>query len=221
MMTSINPKNVNLNNLQLNEGDNMPSTTNNLFEKYNFGIEKEAINEGIGNNIKYKTNANINFNMNDNNYNQPQFNSYKSLKNPDKINENMMKNINDYTKLNNDYTKLTTNNNSISNNLNNLNLKYTNQNNSINLNLGLQAKKNYSTPILNETGPGSNQEMNYNKSFDMYDRNQQNKNLLNYGQPQNLGQNKNAGKKMKEKIQSYQKYLIVSRFLRSKKFYQN
>ena len=193
MMTSINPKNVNLNNLQLNEGDNMPSTTNNLFEKYNFGIEKEAINEGIGNNIKYKTNANINFNMNDNNYNQPQFNSYKSLKNPDKINENMMKNINDYTKLNNDYTKLTTNNNSISNNLNNLNLKYTNQNNSINLNLGLQAKKNYSTPILNETGPGSNQEMNYNKSFDMYDRNQQNKNLLNYGQPQNLGQNKNAG----------------------------
>ena len=33
-------------NLQLNEGDNMPSTTNNLFEKYNFGIEKEAINEG-------------------------------------------------------------------------------------------------------------------------------------------------------------------------------
>ena len=40
MMTSINPKNVNLNNIQSNEGENMPSTTNNLFQRYNFVIEK-------------------------------------------------------------------------------------------------------------------------------------------------------------------------------------
>ena len=201
MMTSINPKNVNLTNIQSNEGDNMPSTSNNLFQRYNFGIEKEGIGDGIGNNIKFKTNTNANYSMNDNNnYNQPHLNSYKNLKNPDKNNENMMKNINDYTKinndypkLNNDYTKLNTNNNNMANNLNNLNLKYNNQNNSINLNLGLQAKKNYSTPILNETGQGSNQDISYNKSFDTYERNPQNNNLLNYGQSQNMNQSKNAG----------------------------
>ena len=210
MMTSINPKNVNLNNIQSNEGENMPSTTNNLFQRYNFGIEKEGINDGIGNNIKFKTNSNINFNMNDNNYNQPQLNSFKNLKNPEKNTENMMKNIN------NDYNKINTNNfnsNNI-NNINNLNLKYNNQNNSINLNLGLQAKKNYSTPILNEPGTGPNQDINYNKSFDMYDRNQQNINMLNYGQPQNLSQNKNAGnndyylaeiEKLKKEINSLKK----------------
>ena len=87
MMTSINPKNVNINNIQSNEGENMPSTTNNLFQRYNFGIEKEGINDGIGNNIKFKTNSNINFNMNDNNYNQPQLNSFKNLKNPEKNTE--------------------------------------------------------------------------------------------------------------------------------------
>ena len=201
MMTSINPKNVNLTNIQSNEGDNMPSTSNNLFQRYNFGIEKEGIGDGIGNNIKFKTNTNANYSMNDNNnYNQPHLNSYKNLKNLDKNYENMMKNLNDYTKmnndytkLNNDYTKLNTNNNNMANNLNNLNLKYNNQNNSINLNLGLQAKKNYSTPILNETGQGSNQDISYNKSFDTYERNPQNNNLLNYGQSQNMNQSKNAG----------------------------
>ena len=148
--------------------------------------------------------------MNDNNYNQPQLNSFKNLKNPEKNTENMMKNIN------NDYNKINTNNfnsNNI-NNINNLNLKYNNQNNSINLNLGLQAKKNYSTPILNEPGTGPNQDINYNKSFDMYDRNQQNINMLNYGQPQNLSQNKNAGnndyylaeiEKLKKEINSLKK----------------
>ena len=35
-------------------------------------------------------------------------------------------------------------------NMNMNNLNYNNQNNSINLNLGFQNKKNYSTPILNE-----------------------------------------------------------------------
>jgi len=210
MMTSINPKNVNLNNIQSNEGENMPSNTNNLFQRYNFGIEKEGINDGIGNNIKFKTNSNINFNMNDKNFNQPQLNSFKNLKNPKKNNENMMKNIN------NDYNKINTNNfnsNNI-NNINNLNLKYNNQNNSINLNLGLQAKKNYSTPILNEPGPGPNQDINYNKSFNMYDRNQQNINMSNYEQQQNLSQNKIAGnnnyylaeiEKLKKEINSLKK----------------
>ena len=178
MMTSINPKNVNLNNLQLNEGDNMPSTTNNLFEKYNFGIEKEAINEGIGNNIKYKTNANINFNMNDNNYNQPQLNSAKILNNNEINSENQFKNTNDANKI------------STNNNL--LNLNYNNQNNSINLNLGLQGKKNYSTPILNAT-PDGNQDMNYNKSFDIQERNQPIKNIVNLNPPQNLNKNRNEG----------------------------
>ena len=55
MMTSINPKNANLNNFRSNEGDNMISNTaNSLFQRNNYGIEKEAINEGITNNyIKY------------------------------------------------------------------------------------------------------------------------------------------------------------------------
>ena len=203
MMTSINPKNVSLTNMQPNEGrGNMPSTTNNLFQRYNIGIEKEGMNDGgIGNNIKFQTNANANFNMNDNNnfnnfnQQQQQFNTYKNLNEQAKINDNnvnmMMKN-NGFNKLNNDYTKINDNNN-ITNNLNNLNLKYNNQNNSVNLNLGIQAKKNYSTPILNEPGPSSNQDANYNRSFDMYERNQPMKNVLNYGQPQNLNQNKNAG----------------------------
>ena len=189
MMTSINPKNVNINNFNSNEGNINPSTANNLFQRNNYGIEKEGMNEGMENNIKFKTNSNINFNnMNDKNYNQPQLNSFKNLPKTEKTTENMIKNMNF------DYGIKNTNNNA-SNNLNNLNLNYNNQNNSINLNLGLglQAKKNYSTPILNETGPGMNQDINYNKSFDMFERNQQSKNMLNLGKEQNLNLNKNAG----------------------------
>ena len=182
MMTSINPKNANLNNFRSNEGDNMISNTaNSLFQRNNYGIEKEVINEGITNNYKNKINSNINFNMNEKNYNPPTLNNYKNISNQDLNSDNMLKNIN------NDYGKINTTNN------NNLNLNYNNQNNSINLNLGLQAKKNYSTPILNESPPGNNQDINYNKSFDMYERNQQNKNMLNFGKSDNLIQNKNEG----------------------------
>ena len=180
MMTSINPKAANLNNFRSNENDNMISNTaNSLFQRNNYGIEKEAINEGITNNYKFKTNSNVNYNMNDKNYAPPQLNNYKSISNQEINSDNMLKNIN------NDYGKINTNNNN--------NLNYNNQNNSINLNLGLQAKKNYSTPILNEGPPGTNQDVNYNKSFDMYERNQQNKNMLNFGKSDNLVQNKNEG----------------------------
>ena len=184
MMTSINPKNVNINNIQSNERNIIPSTGNSLFQRNNFGIEKEGINDEIGNNIKFKTNSNINYNLNYNNDNQLKLNSLRNAKSPEIKNDNMIKNIN------NDYMQANTNIN-ISNNLNNLN--YNNQNNSINLNLGLQAKKNYSTPILNEAGQVTNQEINYNKPFNLLDRNQDNKNTFNLAQPQNLTQNKNAG----------------------------
>ena len=173
MMTSINPKNVNLNNnMRSNEGDITPSTANSLFQRNNFGMEKEGINDVSGNNMKYKTNSNINFNMNDKNYNPSQGNSFKNLGNQDMNADN------------NYLNKL--NNNNLSNNANNLN--YNTQNNSINLNLGLQAKKNYSTPILNEGGEmAMKQQMNYNKQMDLFDRNQPNKNMMNYGQNQNVG----------------------------------
>ncbi len=184
MMTSINPKNVNINNIQSNERNIIPSTGNSLFQRNNFGIEKEGINDEIGNNIKFKTNSNINYNLNYNNDNQLKLNCLRNAKSPEIKNDNMIKNIN------NDYMQANTNIN-ISNNLNNLN--YNNQNNSINLNLGLQAKKNYSTPILNEAGQVTNQEINYNKPFNLLDRNQDNKNTFNLAQPQNLTQNKNAG----------------------------
>ena len=183
MMTSINPKNANLNNYHSNENDNLvQNTTNNLFQRNNYGIEKEGINDGIGNNYKFKTNSNVNYNLNEKNYNPPQLNSFKNLSNQEITTDKMIKNIN------NDYGKLNTNNNLG----NNLNLNYNNQNNSINLNNGLQAKKNYSTPILNEGPQEMNQDTNYNKSFDMFERNQQNKNILNLGQP-NLTQNKREG----------------------------
>ena len=255
MMTSINPKNAILNNYHSNENDNLvQNTANNLFQRNNYGIEKEGINEGIANNFKFKTNAN-NYNLNEKSYNPPQLNSFKNLSNQEITTDKMIKNIS------NDYGKLNTNNNLG----NNLNLNYNNQNNSINLNLGLQAKKNYSTPILNEGTQGMNQDSNYNKSFEMFDRNQQNKNNLNMGQP-NLAQNKTEGNdefylseidklkkeianlrknneflnnqlkeeqkkannyflskkpKMKAKIQYYQKFLTVSKFLLLKKYYQN
>ena len=180
MMTSINPKNANLNNMHQKEGDIIPNTVNSLFQRNNYGLEKEGYNDGVmGNNIKYTTNSNINFNLNDKNYKPPQMNSYKGLNNKQINSDDSLKNTNDFNKV---YDN---------NNIQNLN--YNNQNNSINLNLGLQAKKNYSTPILNEGPPGTNQDVNYNKSFDMYERNQQNKNMLNFGKSDNLVQNKNEG----------------------------
>ena len=154
MMTSINPKNVNMNNLQQNKVDIAPNPVNSLFQRNNY------VNEGINSNLNYNQNLNIN---------QMQQNKiYKNL-NPE-LGGDMMKDMN----------------------MNNLN--YNTQNNSINLNLGLQNKKNYSTPILNElpnTQNIQNQEkQDYNKSMDMYERNMQNnKNILNMNQPQNQGNN--------------------------------
>ena len=154
MMTSINPKNVNMNNLQQNKVDIAPNPVNSLFQRNNY------VNEGINSNLNFNQNLNIN---------QMQQNKmYKNL-NPE-LGGDMMKDMN----------------------MNNLN--YNTQNNSINLNLGLQNKKNYSTPILNElpnTQNIQNQEkQDYNKSMDMYERNMQNnKNILNMNQPQNQGNN--------------------------------
>ena len=154
MMTSINPKNVNMNNLQQNKVDIAPNPVNSLFQRNNY------VNEGINSNLNYNQNLNIN---------QMQQNKmYKNL-NPE-LGGDMMRDMN----------------------MNNLN--YNTQNNSINLNLGLQNKKNYSTPILNElpnTQNIQNQEkQDYNKSMDMYERNMQNnKNILNMNQPQNQGNN--------------------------------
>ena len=185
MMTSINPKNANLNNFHTNENDNMVSNTaNSLFQRNNYTIEKEGINEGVGNEFKYKANANINYNMNDKNLNPPLLNNYKNMTNQEISSEKILNNVNTNKNL-----------------PNNLNLNYNNQNNSINLNFGLQAKKNYSTPILNEGIPGTgtgegadaglgvNQDINYNKSFDKFDRNQQ-KNFGNYGNMNNFSKNK-------------------------------
>ena len=180
MMTSINPKNIN--NFNSNKGDIIPSTVNNLFQRNNYGLEKEEINREIDNNIKYNSKSNRDINMNDK-YKPPQLKSFRNISNAEINPENIYKNMS------NNYEKLNINNN-IPNNLNNLNYNY---NSSINLNLGLQAKKNYSTPILNEGPPGTNQDVNYNKSFDMYERNQQNKNMLNFGKSDNLAQNKNEG----------------------------
>ena len=154
MMTSINPKNVNMNNLQQNKVDIAPNPVNSLFQRNNY------VNEGINSNLNYNQNLNIN---------QMQQNKmYKNL-NPE-LGGDMMKDMN----------------------MNNLN--YNTQNNSINLNLGFQNKKNYSTPILNElpnTQNIQNQEkQDYNKSMDIYERNMQNnKNILNMNQPQNQGNN--------------------------------
>ena len=154
MMTSINPKNVNMNNLQQNKVDIAPNPVNSLFQRNNY------VNEGINSNLNYNQNLSVN---------QMQQNKmYKNL-NPE-LGGDMMKDMN----------------------MNNLN--YNTQNNSINLNLGLQNKKNYSTPILNElpnTQNIQNQEkQDYNKSMDIYERNMQNnKNILNMNQPQNQGNN--------------------------------
>ena len=178
MMTSINPKNVNANNIQSNEVNIVPPTANSLFQRNNFGNEKQGINDGIGNNIKFKINSN-NYNVNYGNDNQTQLKKLQNMqnfKNSETNNENLMK------KMNFDYI----NNNNISNNpnnLNNLNLNYNNQNNSINLNLGLPTKKNYATPILKETGPQINQDLNNNISPITKDKKQEDKKALNMVQP--------------------------------------
>ena len=141
MMTSINPKNVNLNNMRQNEADSAPNQINSLFQRNNYAIEKGG------------------------------------LLNKEVVNNNLYKNI-------------TSNPEVIGNNLN-----YNNQNNSINLNLGLQNKKNYSTPILNEapnTNISNQEKVDYNKPMDLYERNiQSNKNFLNVNQPMPQNQENN------------------------------
>ena len=139
MMTSINPKNINLNNLQQNKVDTAPNPVNSLFQRNNY------VNEDLNSNMNYNQNLNIN---------QIQPNKMYENINQEIEGDNMMKNMN----------------------MNNLN--YNTQNNSINLNLGLQNKKNYSTPILNELPNVQNiqniqnqEKKDYNKSMDMYERN--------------------------------------------------
>ena len=151
MMTSINPKNVNLNNMAQNKVDILPNQVNNLYQRNNYIMDKGDIrsNEGINSNMNYNQNLNIN--------QVPQPNVYKNL-NPEISNMN--------------------------------NLNYNTQNNSINLNLGLQNKKNYSTPILNELpnmqNASSQENQEYNKPINMYERNiTNNKNISNINQTQN------------------------------------
>ena len=163
MMTSINPKNVNLNNMRQNEADSAPNQINNLFQRNNYGIEKGGLlnKEAVNNNLNYNRNLNIN-------------------------QGNLFKNNNSNSEM-------------IGNNLN-----YNNQNNSINLNLGLQNKKNYSTPILNEapnTNISNQEKVDYNKQMDLYERNvQNNKNLMNMNQqiPQNQENNEFLQVQLKE-----------------------
>ena len=133
MMTSINPKNVNLNNIRQNEADIALNPITSLYQKNNYAMDKGNLlnQEGLNNNLNYNRNLNIN-----------------QIPKNNEVEQNMMKNI--------------------------PNLNYNNQNNSINLNLGLQSKKNYSTPILNEVQNVQNiaqEKPNYNKSMDLYQGN--------------------------------------------------
>ena len=148
MMTSINPKNVNLNNMRQNESDIAPNQINNLFQRNNYLTDKRNLRSNEGNNNNLDFNQNLPNNM------------YKNITSPENMNMN--------------------------------NLNYNTQNNSINLNLGLQNKKNYSTPILNEAQNIQNNIQNrekpeYNNSMDLYERN--NKNILNVNQIQNQQNN--------------------------------
>jgi hypothetical protein len=147
-MTSINPKNVNLNNMRQNEPDIAPNQINNLFQRNNYLTDKRNLRSNEGNNNNLDFNQNLPNNM------------YKNITSPENMNMN--------------------------------NLNYNTQNNSINLNLGLQNKKNYSTPILNEAQNIQNNIQNrekpeYNNSMDLYERN--NKNILNVNQIQNQQNN--------------------------------
>ena len=136
MMTSINPKNVNLNNIRQNEADIALNPVTSLYQRNNYAMDKGNLlnEEGLNNNLNYNRNLNIN-----------------QIPKNNEVEQNMMKNI--------------------------PNLNYNNQNNSINLNLGLQSKKNYSTPILNEVQNVQNvqniaqEKPNYNKSMDLYQGN--------------------------------------------------
>lgn len=136
MMTSINPKNVNLNNIRQNEADIALNPVTSLYQRNNYTMDKGNLlnQEGLNNNLNYNRNLNIN-----------------QIPKNNEVEQNMMKNI--------------------------PNLNYNNQNNSINLNLGLQSKKNYSTPILNEVQNVQNvqniaqEKPNYNKSMDLYQGN--------------------------------------------------
>ena len=148
MMTSINPKNANLNNMRQNEPDIAPNQINNLFQRNNYLTDKRNLRSNEGNNNNLDFNQNLPNNM------------YKNITSPENMNMN--------------------------------NLNYNTQNNSINLNLGLQNKKNYSTPILNEAQNIQNNIQNrekpeYNNSMDLYERN--NKNILNVNQIQNQQNN--------------------------------
>jgi hypothetical protein len=135
-MTSINPKNVNLNNIRQNEADIALNPVTSLYQRNNYAMDKGNLlnQEGLNNNLNYNRNLNIN-----------------QIPKNNEVEQNMMKNI--------------------------PNLNYNNQNNSINLNLGLQSKKNYSTPILNEVQNVQNvqniaqEKTNYNKSMDLYQGN--------------------------------------------------
>ncbi len=82
MMTSINPKNVNLNNMAQNKVDILPNQVNNLYQRNNYIMDKGDIrsNEGINNNMNYNQNLNIN--------QIPQTNVYKNL-NPEINNMNL------------------------------------------------------------------------------------------------------------------------------------
>ena len=150
MMTSINPKNVNLNNMQQNEVDIAPNQLNNLYQRNNYAMNKGGLlnKEPINNDLDYNRNLNMN-----------QGNIYKNMNNPEIGGENVMKNMN--------------------------NINYNTQNNSINLNLGLKNKKNYSTPILNENlnvqNPSNQDQKDYNKPMDLYQRNMLN---MNQSMPQ-------------------------------------
>ena len=148
MMTSINPKNVNLNNMRQNEPDIAPNQINNLFQRNNYLTDKRNLRSNEGNNNNLDFNQNLPNNM------------YKNITSPENMNMN--------------------------------NLNYNTQNNSINLNLGLQNKKNYSTPILNEAqniqdNIQNREKPEYNNSMDLYERN--NKNILNVNQIQNQQNN--------------------------------
>ena len=150
MMTSINPKNVNLNNMQQNEVDIAPNQLNNLYQRNNYAMNKGGLlnKEPINNDLDYNRNLNMN-----------QGNIYKNMNNPEIGGENVMKNMS--------------------------NINYNNQNNSINLNLGLKNKKNYSTPILNENlnvqNPSNQEQKDYSKPMDLYQRNMLN---MNQSMPQ-------------------------------------
>ena len=61
-MTSINPKNVNLNNIRQNEADIALNPITSLYQKNNYAMDKGNLlnQEGLNNNLNYNRNLNIN-----------------------------------------------------------------------------------------------------------------------------------------------------------------